>query len=451
MLYLGIDQHRKQLTVCVRNEEGDVILRRQVSTEWDRVRAFGAEVRNLAGPAGFVVIVEVCGFNDWLLKLLAEYGCRETFVVQPEKQSKKKTDRRDANALCEILWVNRQRLLAGKPVQGVRVVHLPSAQDAADRQLTELRKRMGQLRTRTINKVKHLLRKHNLEQESPTKGLDTVKGKKWLATLALETMDRLEMDLLLDAVEAVGRADRDAGCRDPQASGGKRDGGVAGDDSRLRGLQQPGLGVADRRHRAFPAAGEPGQLLGPDAGLPQLGRGHGSAGLDHQARQRHGAVHPRTVGAARAATRRGDAGLVRPDQEAAGLEDRPGGGDAPVGDDHLAYGETSTALCGGRSTAAEPPGPGGGAVDLRSGSTEGIRPFHLRRRLVPMRFARVRAEATAKAEGAQREPLEKRRRPTWEARSYGCIGPSCWGRSPRLPGQSEVPLGLRLAAERKPD
>jgi transposase len=143
------------------------------------------------------VIVEVCGFNDWLLKLLAEYDCRETFVVQPEKQSKKKTDRRDANALCEILWLNRQRLLDGKPVQGVRVVHLPSVQDAADRQLSELRKRVGQLRTRTINKVKHLLRKHNLEQESPTKGLDTVKGKKWLATLALETMDRLEMDLAL--------------------------------------------------------------------------------------------------------------------------------------------------------------------------------------------------------------------------------------------------------------
>ena len=197
MLYLGIDQHRKQLTVCVRNEEGDVILRRQVSTEWDRVRAFGAEIRKLAGPAGFVVIVEVCGFNDWLLKLLAEYDRRETFVVQPEKQSKKKTDRRDANALCEILWLNRQRLLDGKPVQGVRVVHLPSVQDAADRQLTELRKRVGQLRTRTINKVKHLLRKHNLEQESPTKGLDTVKAKKWLATLALETMDRLEMDLAL--------------------------------------------------------------------------------------------------------------------------------------------------------------------------------------------------------------------------------------------------------------
>ena len=40
MLYLAIDQHRKQLTVNHRNEAGDVILKRQVSTEWKRVREF---------------------------------------------------------------------------------------------------------------------------------------------------------------------------------------------------------------------------------------------------------------------------------------------------------------------------------------------------------------------------------------------------------------------------
>jgi transposase len=43
MLCLGIDQHRKQLTVSVRNEAGDVVLRRQVSTEWARLRAFFKE------------------------------------------------------------------------------------------------------------------------------------------------------------------------------------------------------------------------------------------------------------------------------------------------------------------------------------------------------------------------------------------------------------------------
>jgi transposase len=197
MLYLGIDQHRKQLTVCIRNEQGDVVFRRQVSTEWKRVRAFLIQVDKMAGDGGFVVILEVCGFNNWLVKLLGEYGCRKVLLVQPEKRSNKKTDRRDANALCEVLWVNRQRLLEGKRVQGVRCVEWPTDEDAAHRQLTEQRKRLGQLRTRTINGVKHLLRKHNLEQECPTKGLDTIKGKKWLGGLPLDWIDRLEMDNLL--------------------------------------------------------------------------------------------------------------------------------------------------------------------------------------------------------------------------------------------------------------
>jgi transposase len=198
MLYLANDQHRKQLTVNLRNEAGDVILKRQVSTEWARVREFLVEVRQRSVPeGGFVAILEVCGFNDWFVKLLAEYGCREIILIQPEKRSKKKTDRRDANALGELLWVNRHRLLAGKRVQGVRRVQLPNPQDAEDRQVTEWRKRLGQLRTRTINRIKHILRKHNLEQECPTKGLDTIKGREWLGHVALGTIDRLEMNQLL--------------------------------------------------------------------------------------------------------------------------------------------------------------------------------------------------------------------------------------------------------------
>ncbi len=198
MLYLGIDQHRKQLTVEDRNEAGEVVVRRQVSTRWERVRAFFAEYRQRAeGEGGFVVILEVCGFNYWLVRLLGEYGCREVILIQPEKRSKRKTDRRDASGLAELLWVNRERLLSGKRVQGVRRVAWPSEQDIADRQLTILRHRLGQLRTRTVNRIKHLLRKHNIEQECPTKGLDTIRGRKWLTAAPLDAMDRVEMDLLL--------------------------------------------------------------------------------------------------------------------------------------------------------------------------------------------------------------------------------------------------------------
>ena len=198
MLYLGIDQHRKQLTVEDRNEAGDVTVKRQVSTKWERVRAFLGEYATQAQTqGGFIGIVEVCGFNRWLVEMLAQYGCRKLILIQPEKRSKRKTDRRDASALAELLWVNRHRLLSEKRVQGIRRVDWPSGQDAADRQLTVLRQRVGQLRTRTINRIKHVLRKHNIEQECPTKGLDTIKGRRWLETVALGAIDRLEMDILL--------------------------------------------------------------------------------------------------------------------------------------------------------------------------------------------------------------------------------------------------------------
>jgi len=104
-----------------------------------------------------------------------------------------------------LLWTNRQRLLAGKKVQNVRRVVPPSPRDAEDRQLTVLRQRTGRLRTRTINRVQHLLLKHNLQQECPAKGLKTQTAKKWLAKLPLGTIDRLELDQLLAQWELLDK------------------------------------------------------------------------------------------------------------------------------------------------------------------------------------------------------------------------------------------------------
>ena len=75
MLYLGIDQHKLQLTVNLRGEDGTVILQRQVSTAWEKVRAFFADLAEKAAPeGGFLGLLEVCGMNPWLLALLKEYG-----------------------------------------------------------------------------------------------------------------------------------------------------------------------------------------------------------------------------------------------------------------------------------------------------------------------------------------------------------------------------------------
>jgi transposase len=198
MLYLAIDQHRKQLTVSVRDEAGNVVWRQQVSTKWKCVREFLEWIRAESRQhGGYVAVVEICGFNDWLLKELMAFECREVIVVQPEQRSRQKTDRRDANRLGELLWVNRERLLAGRRIQGLRRVQLPTARDAQDRQLTALRQRVGQCRTRTLNKVQRILLKHNWQQECPTKGLETQQARQWLAQLPLGEIDRLELDQLL--------------------------------------------------------------------------------------------------------------------------------------------------------------------------------------------------------------------------------------------------------------
>ena len=62
MLYLAIDQHAKQITVCIRNEDGDTVLRRQVSTRPAKIESFFQQLTKM--DAEFMAILEVCGFND---------------------------------------------------------------------------------------------------------------------------------------------------------------------------------------------------------------------------------------------------------------------------------------------------------------------------------------------------------------------------------------------------
>jgi transposase len=200
MFYLGIDLHRKQMTVCARDENGDVRLRRQVSTRPEKVEEFLAELRNLEFP--YVATLEVCGFHDWLVKRLqSRVRCQEIVLIQPEKKSRRKTDRRDAHQLSEMLWVSRGRLLAGQKVQGVRRIYFPTDEEREDRQRTAVRQWLGRRRTKTLNQMHYIPRRNNLEWSQPTKGFQTRAVRKWLQTLALGDTDRLEMDLLLEQWE----------------------------------------------------------------------------------------------------------------------------------------------------------------------------------------------------------------------------------------------------------
>jgi len=199
MLYLAIDQHRDQLTINLRNEKGDVIQKEQISTKHDDINDFFDKLARQAGRhRGFMAIVEVCGFNHWLLEKLKEYKCSEIVVIQPGSSSNKKTDKRDADALGELLWNNRKRLQNGERPNGIRRIVPANQEDAEIRQLSNFRQFLVTQRTRLINKVKGILNKHNMQQDAPTKLSFTKKFRKWLETVELPCVDRLEVNAHLE-------------------------------------------------------------------------------------------------------------------------------------------------------------------------------------------------------------------------------------------------------------
>lgn len=205
MLYLGIDQHARQITISLRDESGDVVQARQVSTEPQKINAFFQRLtrERLQKGETFVAVLEVCGFNDWLIRMLQDYRCHKVILIQPEERKKRKTDRRDAAGLSELLWVNRDRLLHGKPVRGLRQVDIASTTDQENRRLTTLRKDAGVDLARVINKIKQILRRHNLYWGMPTKTFPTVAAITWLKELVLPVIDQLEMRHLLLNLEQV--------------------------------------------------------------------------------------------------------------------------------------------------------------------------------------------------------------------------------------------------------
>ncbi len=168
MFYLGIDQHARQLTVNLRDDRGDVILRRQVSTKPAKVLQFFEKLtaRCLQSNCGFAAIVEVCGFNDWLLAMLKDFRCERIVLVQPEDSDRRKTDRRDAAKLSELLWICYRRIVSGSPVEKLRIVRFPTSLQLQQRRLTTLRKDARARHGRAINQIKHILRRHNLKGQS---------------------------------------------------------------------------------------------------------------------------------------------------------------------------------------------------------------------------------------------------------------------------------------------
>jgi transposase len=202
MLYLGIDQHKNHLTINIRNEHGDVIQKGQVRTTPDDINDFFvAFAKKARKHRGYMAIVEVCGFNDWLLEKFKKTRCSEIVVIQPDNTAVNKTDKRDADALGALLWNNRKRLQGGQRPNGIRRIFPADPADAQVRQLANFRQHLTRQRTMVINKIKGIVNKHNLSHDAPTENSATQKFRKWIQAVQLPVVDRIEVDMNIKTLE----------------------------------------------------------------------------------------------------------------------------------------------------------------------------------------------------------------------------------------------------------
>ncbi len=339
MLYLGIDQHARQLTISLRDESGDVVQARQVSTEPKRIRAFFEQLTHerLGGGEAFVAVVEVCGFNDWLIQMLHEYGCRKAILIQPEDRKQRKTDRRDAAALSELLWVNRARLLEGKPVRGLRQVDIASHVDQENRRLTTLRKEVSRARTRVVNKIRHILRRHNRQWEMPTKKFPSKSAIAWLKQVVLPEIDRLEMNHLLAELDQVEQRRKELGQVIIERCGVSEEAQLIASMPGVSYFTATSLACRVGRVERFPRAHSLPNYWGADSRLPQQRREQPAVGEHYQGGQQHRPVAAGTNDDQSAAEGWATTGMVQAHQASPGVNHRPGGRDEKTGHNHLAH------------------------------------------------------------------------------------------------------------------
>ncbi len=68
MLYLGIDQHARQLTISLRDDSGDVLQARQVSTQPEKIQAFFAKLTRDRAQFCILLVIEVVFFSMRFLR-----------------------------------------------------------------------------------------------------------------------------------------------------------------------------------------------------------------------------------------------------------------------------------------------------------------------------------------------------------------------------------------------
>ena len=99
-IYIGVDFHSRQQTICyLKTETGELVIRELKHQDQGRVRAFYQQF-----PGQVIVGLEASGYSPWFEAMLEELGCEvwlgDATEIRRRARWRQKSDRRDA----ELIW-----------------------------------------------------------------------------------------------------------------------------------------------------------------------------------------------------------------------------------------------------------------------------------------------------------------------------------------------------------
>jgi len=181
MNYVGIDLHKKTISLCLVNQEREVLNRKRFYChDPERIVAFFEEIRP------FEAVVEATASYEWLIGLI-EPLADHVLLAHPKKmrviaESTRKSDKLDAQVLAEFLALDM-----------IPQAYRPSKRQRAHRILVRQRSYLSRRLTSVRNKVRRILSNYNADQ----KDLFTEAGLVYLSKTSVIEADRFVLDQLV--------------------------------------------------------------------------------------------------------------------------------------------------------------------------------------------------------------------------------------------------------------
>ena len=182
MNFIGVDLHKKVISICVVSEEQEAIYRQRLACAWEgKIREWFAQW------APFQVVVEATASYEWFVRLV-EPMAERVVLAHPKKlrviaESTRKSDKLDAQVLAEFL-----------ALEMIPEAHRPTPRVREHRTLVRHRVYVQRRITSVKTKIRRILSNYNVDRTN----LFGRSGLEYLAEVKISAADRFVLDQLIE-------------------------------------------------------------------------------------------------------------------------------------------------------------------------------------------------------------------------------------------------------------